>query len=162
MLQRITIFSICCIAVIAGCIEHRSTDTVYVAPEPLVENHREPELKGLRVYEGKIPCPDCPVVEQRLAMKGDTAGIFRLTETFKNATEDGDEVLVTTGEWRRYRIEEKGEETTVFYLSEGDIKDSTRVQRYAVGEDRIVQRDIDGKPIEHPYSYTLRLVRKEF
>ena len=162
MLRNIPISAMGFLAVLSGCIEHRPADTIYVAPEPLIENHREPELKGLRVYEGKVPCADCPSVEQRLALKGDTAGIFRLTETFKDATEDGgDEVLVTTGEWKSYRMDEDGNRKTVYYLSEGDILDSTRVQRYEVSDDKIVQRDIDGKPIAKPSGYTLKLIRQE-
>lgn len=159
---RITILVLGFLAVLSGCIEHRPAETVYIAPEPLIENHREPELKGLRVYEGKVRCADCPVVEQRLALKGDTVGIFRLTETYRDASEDGgDEVLVTTGEWKSYRVEEEGTERTIFYLSEGDIHDSTRVQRYEVSDNKIMQRDMDGNPISKPSSYTLRLIRKE-
>jgi copper homeostasis protein (lipoprotein) len=147
---------------IAGCIEHRPEDyTVTVTETDSVKpmlNGRQ--LKGLRVYEGIIPCADCSGIYQRLALKGDSIGIFRLTETYRNATEDGDGVVVTTGSWKRYTVDEGKRTRTLFYLSEGSFSDSSRIQRYEVFNRRIVQLDLNGVAVDSTKNYTLKLISK--
>ena len=161
MKQKGTLFAALIALSLSGCTEHRPQDTVYV-PQPEPEKAEQPKpAKGLRVYTGTIPCADCSGIEQRLALKGDSTGIFRLTETYKNATEDGDAVLVTTGEWKRRKLKIDNREATVFYLSEGDIKDSTRIINYEVSPDKIVQLDTGTGRITNTAAYTLKLVRKE-
>lgn len=144
---------------LTACIEHRPADTRIQkdTAEKVVEAPKK--LRGLRVYEGQIPCVDCSGIYQHLVLKGDTAGIFRLTETYKNATEDGDETLVTNGVWKRYKTKRQQTPVTIFYLCEGSFKDSTREQRYAVGKDRITQLDINGQRIDSSFRYTLKLVK---
>jgi len=141
---------------LTGCIEHRPQDTTFVREKTDVPR-KEKKIQGLRVYTGTIPCADCPGIEQRLALKGDSSGIYRLTEVYKQATEDGDAVLVSNGEWTRYTT--VNGRIPVFYLSQGDIKDSARVIRYQVYSDKIVQLDMDGQQIEHPEQYTLKKVK---
>jgi len=141
-----------------GCIEHRPTDTTYV--KPVKENLpvAKQKLKGLRIYEGVIPCPDCAGVYQRLSLKGDSIGVFRLVEIFRDASEDGDEVLITTGFWKQYS-KKKSPDKTYFYLSEGTAGDSTRVQRYEVNSKSIMQLDFNGSIIDSSRYYTLKLIR---
>lgn len=145
-----------------GCIEHRPQDDTVAATEKdtLKPTLNRRQLKGLRVYEGVIPCADCSGIYQRLALKGDTIGIFRLTETYRNATEDGDGVVVTTGSWKRYTLEKNKQVKTLFYLSEGSFRDSSRIQRYEVLDSRIVQLDLNGNPVDSTKNYTLKLISR--
>jgi copper homeostasis protein (lipoprotein) len=147
---------------ITGCIEHRPEDyTVTVTETDSVKpklNGRE--LKGLRVYEGIIPCGDCSGIYQRLALKGDSLGIFRLTETYRDATEDGDGVVVTTGSWKRYTVGKDKQAKTLYYLSEGSFSDSSRIQRYEVFGNRIVQLDLNGVAVDSTRNYTLKLISR--
>ena len=142
--------------VLSGCIEHRPEDTTVARTNETAAKPAEKKLKGLRVYAGTVPCADCPGIEQHLSMKGDSSGIYRLSETYKNATQDGDEVLVSNGEWKRFR--DKKTKQPIYYLSENNLKDSTRIIRYQVYNDRIVQLDITGDSISNPRAYTLKLV----
>lgn len=146
---------------LTGCIEHRPSDDLVAAQDPddgVIAVSSKP--KGLRVYEGVIPCADCSGIYQRLALKGDSTGIFRLTEVFRDATEDGDETIVTTGSWKRYKTKIDGQPALIFYLSEGSLKDSSRIQRYEVASDRIVQLDLDGQRVDSTKNYTLMLIHR--
>ena len=147
---------------VASCIEHRPTDTVYTPPKEEKKQEEKPKWKGLRVYEGVIPCSDCSGIYQRLALRGDSIGAFRLTEIFRDATEDGDETIVTTGSWKRYYSKKPSEPRTIFYLSEGTLKDSTRIQRYEVQDGRIIQLDLNGKQTvaDSNGRYVLKLIEK--
>lgn len=120
------------------------------------------ELKGLKVFQGNIPCADCPMIKQRLAIKGDTAGIFRLTETYVEGSEDGDAVLVTTGEWRKILFTDSlNRKEWRYYLSEGTINDSSRIQQYRIMKNKINQLDINGKSIKSNFNYSLKLIYKD-
>ena len=105
-----------CLLVVAGaamllnaCIEHRDdvrTHTKLVSGNKEEEKYiADKDYKVFRIYEGEVPCEDCDGIQQRLVIKGDTAGIFRLTETYRNATEDGDATLVCSGEWKRIKTQ---------------------------------------------------------
>lgn len=160
-MMRFLFLGFVCATLVQGCIEHRPNDTDFIAEKQTEEQFiAEKVYPGLRVYEGKVPCADCRGIEQRLAMKGDSSGIFRLTETYLDATEDGDEVIVTLGEWKQYNYNEQLG-NPIFYLSEGNMKDSTRVSRYEIKDKKIQQLDINRKRINNPKAYTLKLVRKE-
>jgi hypothetical protein len=148
--------------IMTACIEHRPEDDLIVETQtdsirPRLNGR---DFKGLRVYEGVIPCVDCSGIYQRLALKGDTIGVFRLTETYRNATEDGDGVVVTTGSWKRYTVEAGKLRRTFYYLSEGSFSDSSRIQRYEVFGQAIVQRDLNGNAVDSTKNYTLRLISK--
>lgn len=141
--------------VLGSCIEHRPDDGVAkseVKPKPTKKNTK---LRGTKVYEGKIPCADCSGIDQHLVLRGDTTGAFRLTEIYRDATEDGDEVIVTTGSWKYYQNKTTGK---VLFLSEGSLKDSSRFQRYKMNGTYITQLDFDGKWIKSPNNYRLKLV----
>lgn len=146
---------------VIGCIEHRPTDTVYTPLKDETKQEVKPKWKGLRVYEGVIPCADCSGIYQRLSLRGDSIGAFRLTEVYRDATEDGDETIVTTGSWKRYYSKKASDKRMIFFLSEGSLNDSTRVQRYEVQDGRIVQLDFDGKQITDSNGrYVLKLIEK--
>lgn len=155
----------CVMLLATACIEHtrESLDPALSDLNPTKKTVTTiiPDYKGLKVYQGSVPCADCPIIKQRLALKGDSIGIFRLTETFVDANEDGDEVLVTTGEWRKYDTIIKGNSSSVIYLSEGSIKDSTRVCNYIQRKTQLVQLDIEKKPIPNPGRYTLKLIYED-
>lgn len=148
----------------SGCIEHQSpTKSTPVNEREIVYTYMKREreqLKGLRVYEGTVPCADCSGIHQRLALKGDTIGIFRLTETYRNATEDGDGILVTTGSWKRYKVRDNNQTKEILYLSEGSFADSSRIQRYTFHDKKIMQVDFNGDSLERAKSYMLTLVKE--
>ncbi|HLP55315.1 MAG TPA: copper resistance protein NlpE N-terminal domain-containing protein [Fluviicola sp.] len=161
MTKRVLIVFMGLFLLAAGCIEHRPTDTVYNAPDEEKKPEKKPKWKGLRVYEGVIPCADCSGIYQRLSLRGDSIGAFRLTEVYRDATEDGDETIVTTGSWKRYYSKKGPGQRMLFYLSEGSLQDSTRMQRYEVQDGRIIQVDLNGKPIADSNGrYVLKLIQK--
>lgn len=145
---------------LTGCIEHRPADDMIAETEndSVKPTLNKRQLKGLRVYEGVIPCADCSGIYQRLALKGDSIGIFRLTETYRDATEDGDGIVVTTGSWKRYTVKKNQQTRTLYYLSEGSFQDSSRIQRYEVLNNRIVQLDLNGNALDSTRNYTLKLI----
>ena len=143
--------------VLGACIEHRPNDMVVKRDTKETAPEKVNRLKGTRVYEGKIPCADCSGIDQRLVLRGDTTGAFRLTETYRDATEDGDEVIVTTGSWKYYKSKSSGK---ILFLSEGSMKDSSRFQRYQVENAFITQLDFNGEWIKSTNNYRLKLVSK--
>jgi copper homeostasis protein (lipoprotein) len=145
---------------LSGCIEHRPAEKRADVDPSEFPPIQKKQLKGLRVYEGVIPCADCSGIYQRLALKGDTLGIFRLTETYRDATEDGDEVIVTSGSWKSYKVKNSDQAKVVLYLSEGTMRDSSRIQRYAFFDKKIVQLDLNGDPIESTDDYMLKLIKE--
>lgn len=152
--------SILTAVVFTACIEHRPPDNI-ISEEPTKIAAPKPQ-KGLRVYEGTVPCTDCRGIYQRLALKGDSSGVYRLTETYKRGiNEDGDAVIVTTGAWKRFQKKSDSGSTTIFYLSEGTIKDSSRIVQYADETHSIVQLDLDGESIPNRKAYRLKLVKRE-
>jgi copper homeostasis protein (lipoprotein) len=152
------LFCIGLIVIFAGsCIEHRPNNPVVKQEVTVPTPENVNQLKGKRVYKGKIPCADCSGIEQQLVLRGDTTGVFRLTEVYRDATEDGDEVLVTTGSWKYYTNKAKQK---VLFLSEGSLKDSSRIQRYRVEKTAITQLDFNGEWIKSTHNYQLKLVSK--
>lgn len=138
-----------------SCIEHRPDNHTIVRENEQQPAEKVDKPKGKRVYEGKIPCADCSGIEQHLVLRGDTAGVFRLTEVYKDATEDGDEVIVTTGAWKYYK---KKQQEKILFLSEGTLKDSSRYQRYLVNGSQLTQLDFNGQWIKSSNNYKLKLV----
>jgi copper homeostasis protein (lipoprotein) len=152
--------SILTAVVLSACIEHRPPENV-ISDEPAKTDAPKPQ-KGLRVYEGTIPCADCRGIYQRLALKGDSSGVYRLTETYKRGiNEDGDAVIVTTGAWKRFQKKTDSGMATIYYLSEGNIQDSSRIVQYAVETSSIVQLALDGESIPNRKAYTLKLTKRE-
>jgi copper homeostasis protein (lipoprotein) len=143
-----------------GCIEHRSDEVKSKKIE--VKNNEEEKFlqdkdyKQFHIYEGEVPCEDCDVIEQRLVVKGDTAGIFRLTETYKNATEDGDATIVCSGQWKKIISKSK----TIFVLSQGSLSDSVRRMEYEYHPMEMIQLSLDDNRFKNASSYRLKLVRK--
>lgn len=139
-----------------GCIEH--TPKVKVNPKPVMTKGEsafieKKDYKGFRMYAGSVPCEDCDRIEQRLVLKGDTLGIFRLTETYRNATPDGDAVLVCTGEWAANKI---GNE---LHLSVGHLGDSVRTMDYHLLNKELIQWRADGETITTTGQYHLKLIK---
>lgn len=147
------------VLILSACIEHRE-DEKY--EKPISENKAEEEyikdkdFKVFRIYEGEVPCEDCDGIQQRLVLKGDTTGIFRLTETYKNATEDGDATLVCSGQWKKTKAESK----EFLILSQGGISDSVRRMEYEFRPKEIVQLSLDENRFKNTNAYHLKMVRK--
>ncbi|AEA43474.1 copper resistance protein NlpE N-terminal domain-containing protein [Fluviicola taffensis] len=143
-----------------GCIEHRADEKF---SRSRTKNNPEEEkfiqdadYKTFHIYEGTIPCEDCDEIEQRLVVKGDTAGIFRLTETYKNATEDGDATIVCSGQWKKIKTNSK----EILILSQGGISDSVRRMEYEFRSKEIVQLSLDENRFSNTAAYRLKMVRK--
>ncbi len=148
------------VLILSACIEHRedekkSTKSTTVSKEE--EKYiTDKDYKVFRIYEGEVPCEDCDGIEQRLVVKGDTAGIFRLTETYKNATEDGDATLVCSGQWKKIRMNAKD----ILILSQGRMDDSVRRMEYEFRPKEVIQLSLDDNRFKNTTAYHLKMVRK--
>jgi hypothetical protein len=139
-----------------SCIEHtpNSKKDNYKQSSQEDKNFiKKADFKGFRMYAGSIPCADCDQIDQRLVIKGDSMGVFRLTETYRNASEEGDAVLVCTGEWK-FTSKKKD----LIYLSVGDIADSVRTMDYKFFADRLVQFKQDNEPVNSS-RYVLKKIK---
>lgn len=155
ILSKKPVFLFIAFLALTSCIEHSKNDTP--APKKTKSTAEEQKFieeksyKGFTIYSGKIPCADCSGIEQRLVLKGDTIGIYRLTEVYKDATEDGDANLVSTGEWKYTNAKTKKE----IILSQGHLGDSTRVATYQCEGNKMFQLTMDGEKVQPKYLYTL-------
>ena len=145
---------------LTACIEHREEKK---SPVKQATANKEEEkyitykdYKVFRIYEGEIPCEDCDGIQQRLVVKGDTVGIFRLTETYRNATEDGDATLVCSGQWKKIKANEK----EILILSQGGINDSVRRMEYEFRPKEIIQLSLDENRFKTTAAYHLKMVRR--
>lgn len=143
-----------------GCIEHRAQEKfsrLRTKNNPEEEKFiQDTDYKTFHIYEGTIPCEDCDEIEQRLVVKGDTVGIFRLTETYKNATEDGDATIVCSGQWKKVTAKTK----TVIVLSQGSLSDSVRRMEYEYHPSEMFQLSLDENRFKNPRAYRLKMIRK--
>jgi copper homeostasis protein (lipoprotein) len=148
------------VLILGACIEHRDDDKKREKPAPVNQEEekyiKDKEYKVFRIYEGEVPCEDCDGIQQRLVIKGDTAGIFRLTETYKNATEDGDATLVCSGQWQKSKLNSKN----ILILSQGTISDSVRRMEYELRSKEIVQLSLDKNRFKNVADYRLKMIRK--
>jgi len=148
------------VVILGACIEHRENDKKtggFVSGNKEEEKYiADEDYKVFRIYEGEIPCEDCDGIQQRLVVKGDTAGIFRLTETFKNATEDGDATLVCSGQWKKIKADSKD----ILVFSQGRMSDSVRKMEYEFRPKELVQLSLDENRFKNTNAYHLKLVRK--
>nr|WP_294859251.1 copper resistance protein NlpE N-terminal domain-containing protein [uncultured Fluviicola sp.] len=148
------------VLILSGCIEHRDDDKKRAKPIPVNKEEekyiKDKEYKVFRIYEGEVPCEDCDGIRQRLVIKGDTAGIFRLTETYRNATEDGDATLVCSGQWQKSKLDSKN----ILILSQGSITDSVRRMEYELYPKEIIQLSLDKNRFKNVAEYHLKMVRK--
>lgn len=142
---------------LTGCIEHTQNAKSGVLQETSKEDNdfiKKLDFKGFRMYAGSIPCEDCDQIDQRLVLKGDTLGVFRLTETYRNATEDGDAVLVCTGEWKY-----SSPQRDMIHLSVGKIADSVRTMDYRVKSGNLMQLFADKEKVKQPNLYVLKKIK---
>ena len=157
MMKSNNILLVFCLSIVlTSCIEH-TKDQKKTAPGTIDIKGEQQFIKektytGLRIYIGKIPCADCSGIEQRLVLKGDTVGIYRLTEIYKDATEDGDATVVSTGEWKITKTKAQDQ----LYISQGHIGDSMRTARYEFAESKLYQTELDGEAVKPKYLYTLK------
>ncbi|WP_341900384.1 copper resistance protein NlpE N-terminal domain-containing protein [Fluviicola taffensis] len=146
--------------ILSGCIEHREDDNNRAKSNPVNKEEekyiKDKEYKVFRIYEGEVPCEDCDGIQQRLVLKGDTVGIFRLTETYKNATEDGDATLVCSGQWQKGKLNSKN----ILTLSQGTLSDSVRRMEYELRSKEIVQLSLDKNRFKNGAEYHLKMIRK--
>lgn len=142
-----------------GCIEHSPND-----PRPTMTQQAETKFiqqksyKGYRIFEGKIPCADCSGIQQRLVLKGDSLGIYRLTEVYKDASEDGDATIISTGEWKLTRTAQSSEKQLL--LSQGHLGDSVRIQLFTWNGNKIRLLEDDGETFQSSQNYTLKLTKQ--
>lgn len=146
--------------VFTSCVEHRPDEPQVNSGDTKEDKAfiAEKTYAGFRIFEGKIPCADCAAIQQRLVIKGDTLGIYRLTEIYKDASEDGDATIISTGEWKFQKNKKSNKRE--LYLSQGHIGDSVRVSTYAWFNNSIRLLDDDGEAIQSTSNYTLKLTKK--
>lgn len=148
------------VLILGACIEHREDEKKPIKPASANQEEekyiRDKDYKIFRIYEGEVPCEDCDGIQQRLVVKGDTSGIFRLTETYKNATEDGDATLVCSGQWKKIRMNTKD----ILILSQGGINDSVRRMEYEFHPKEVIQLSLDDNRFKNTAAYHLKMVRK--
>jgi uncharacterized transporter YbjL len=140
---------------LSACIEHQKKETAQ--KKEASSTLRQQHYRTVRLYKGIIPCVDCSGIAQKLLLKGDSIGIYRLTETYKDAGEDGDAVIISSGEWKL--ITENNAQQ--LYLSQGTLQDSSRIMRYEYNKSVLHQLELDGAQIESKFAYTLRLEKKQ-
>lgn len=148
------------VLVLSACIEHREEEKKWEKPASVNKEEEkyvtDKDYKVFRIYEGEVPCEDCDGIQQRLVVKGDTVGIFRLTETYRNATEDGDATLVCSGQWKKIKMDSK----EILILSQGGLNDSVRRMEYEIHPKEIVQLSLDENHFKNTAAYHLKMVRK--
>ena len=148
------------VVILSACIEHRENEKKSAGPATMNKAEEkyitDEDYKVFRIYEGEVPCEDCDGIQQRLVIKGDTVGIFRLTETYKNATEDGDATLVCSGQWKKIKADAKD----ILILSQGGINDSVRRMEYEFHPKEIIQLSLDKNRFKNTAEYHLKMVRK--
>ncbi len=148
------------VLILSGCIEHREDTKKSGGVTPVNKEEekyiKDKDYKVFRIYEGEVPCEDCDGIQQRLVIKGDTTGIFRLTETYRNATEDGDATLVCSGQWKQIKVKSKN----ILILSQGGMEDSVRRMEYEFHPKEIVQLSLDENHFKNTGAYHLKMVRK--
>lgn len=142
----------------SGCIEHEAEPQSVVVSHEVekVTNKPEKDYKGYKMYEGKIPCEKCSSIFQRLVIKGDTMGIYRLTEVYDNEGAEVDPTVISTGQWRR--ITQKNKE--LLELSQGTLNDSIRRMEYEVQSKMLIQVSLDDEYIVNKNAYHLKLVKQ--
>lgn len=161
MINRINCFFVIAgsVVVLNACIEHREDERKYTKPVSANQEEEkyltDKDYKVFRIYEGEVPCEDCDGIQQRLVIKGDTAGIFRLTETYRNATEDGDATLVCSGQWKKSSINAKD----ILILSQGSLSDSVRRMEYEFKPKEVIQLSLDENRFKNTAAYHLKMVR---
>lgn len=141
---------------LTSCIEHqkkRESAEKKTTSSTLYQRH----YSTVRVYSGTIPCADCAGIIQKLVLKGDSIGIYRLTETYKESGEDGDATIISSGEWKLL----KENNSQQLYLAQGHLQDSARIMRYEYQPTVLYQLELDGNETASKYAYTLRLGKKQ-
>lgn len=140
---------------LSACIEHQKQQQAHKKSAASTLQHRH--YRMVRKFKGTIPCADCSGIEQQLILKGDSIGVYRLIETYKDAGEDGDAVIISSGEWKLTTANNDQQ----LYLSQGSLQDSSRIMRYEYKKSVLHQLELDGAAIESKYAYSLRLEQKQ-
>ncbi len=143
---------------IAGCIEHEPIPTTSKKITPISKDTLavSEKLAGYTIYEGVIPCNNCLGISQKLLLKGDKKGVFRLTETYNKSGEELDPTVVCTGHWTTFARNNK----QYLLLSQGSLEDSIRRMEYLVYAKKIKQTKLDEEVIPHTSMYELKLTKK--
>lgn len=147
------------ICLLSGCIEHKTEAVIKFKDEhekKFIEKEENIDYKGYKIFEGKIPCETCDGISQRLVLKGDTVGIYRLTEIYDKAGNEVDPTLISTGQWRNETQNSK----KILVLSQGKMNDSIRRMEYELRPNMLVQISLDEELIANKNAYHLKLVKK--
>lgn len=138
---------------ISSCIEHRPNQSFNKQKTLATSNRVDSIEKPMKttIYEGNIPCEGCGNMTQRLLLKGDSTGIFRLTESYKKPENETESFLVFNGQWKRIKENNK----TVLILSQGTLSDSIRRMKFHYQNKAIILISEDDEMIKNPYNYRL-------
>lgn len=136
MNNKIKLFGIFGVGLIlASCIEHRPKNDQESTNqfEKKIYSTEVAQSSNIRIFEGRVPCESCDGIQQKLILKGDSSGIFRMTETYKKPENETETSLVFNGQWKF----DKRNNKQVIILSQGTLKDSIRRMVFATGANSI-------------------------
>ena len=132
---------------------------IILAFVPPPSSRTEPPLEGplLGIFEGTVPCADCPGIDMRLTLVEDSAysaeGAYELSLTY---LERSVEPFVTKGRWTTERGTPSDPDATVYAL-DPDMPD--RTQRFLrVDADTVRILDREGNEIDSSLPLDLTLV----
>ncbi len=109
-------------------------------------------------YQGQLPCADCSAIQQQLLLYADspaqlTETAYVLRQTYMSAP-SGNPTFIETGSWQVLRGTKADSTVIIYRLIPGG---SGGVSDFAVRQDRLVQLDSQGVPIQGPGGKELSL-----
>lgn len=112
-----------------------------------------------RVFEGVVPCADCPGIKYELALtsqKHSGDGVYSLSMTYLEADRGKDAQFKSAGTWTTQRGDAVDPGATVYELTE----ESTGYKTYFLYEkDSLTMLGNDLKKAESDLNYTIMLVK---
>lgn len=141
--------------VLASCGESGGQPPAEATPETTAAAEAPAETPVLLgVFEGVLPCADCPGIETRLELtrKGQDwgDGTYRLTETYQGRGEP----VVTEGEWGTLRGSATDPDATVYQLDPATPETSRYFRVESDDALRMLDRDLNETPADMPYTLT--------
>lgn len=125
--MRVVLVALALAAGLCGCMPRQGASAASTTQAPDGHNSRN-ALDWAGVYEGVLPCADCPGIKTRLVLRGD--GSFALTTQYIDRQVTGQTVS------GRFTWNAAGSVIALDAAAGG--------QQYAVGEGRLLQLDRDG------------------
>ena len=108
-----------------------------------------------KVFEGQVPCADCAGIDLRVSLKNDndSAGSFRLTQTFKG-TRDGDQTFSDSGSFSMRKGLDADAEAWVYVIRPGQPEETRYFEKR--GDTALLSLGNDGQRIQSELNYLLK------